>query len=96
MAGNEDVPDGTFYANVIDLDNNNSTVGRCVSSYSDKTDCASWGSTEAETYIHCYTDALSSPKPAVPSATGPFATHTFDNPTLTPTPAGRRRIKRVF
>ena len=87
MAGNEDVPNGTFYADVIDLDNNNSTVGRCVSEYSSTTDCASWGSTEAETYIHCYTNALSSPK-------APSAPSSLSSVRSTPTPAARRRIKR--
>jgi hypothetical protein len=68
MPGNENIPDGEFYADVIDLDAAASgsavVVGRCVSEYGGTTDCASWGSTEAETYIRCYTDALSSPRPS--------------------------------
>lgn len=97
MAGNENVPDGTFYADVIDLDaaasNSAVVVGRCVAEYGGTTNCASWGSSLAETFIHCYSDALSTPRT---TDTAPPIPDPIPSYSSVPSPAARRRIKREF
>jgi hypothetical protein len=47
---------GKFYANVIDTDNGNKVVGRCVYEMGHDTNCASIGSYLAQSFIHCYMD----------------------------------------
>ncbi|KAJ5807899.1 hypothetical protein N7474_009168 [Penicillium riverlandense] len=59
VSGETTVPNGYFYANLMDLNNNNNIVGRCVFEQGgNMQDCGWDGSQEASTSIHCYTNAL--------------------------------------
>ena len=59
MSGETTVDNGYFYANLMDLNNNNKTVGRCVFEQGgNMKDCGFDGSQEGDTSIHCYTSAL--------------------------------------
>ncbi|OGM47918.1 hypothetical protein ABOM_002694 [Aspergillus bombycis] len=48
--------DGTWYADVVDTNNGNAKVGRCVYEFWKGPNCASTGSFLTETFVHCYQD----------------------------------------
>ncbi|KAF4226667.1 hypothetical protein CNMCM8980_002517 [Aspergillus fumigatiaffinis] len=53
----DEAADGVWYADIIDKNNGNVKVGRCVYEYQKGPNCASTGSFLTNRFIHCYPDA---------------------------------------